>query len=405
MHTITFDSHVPPDSKRGHEERFLVLDGEPLTDASVFFPHRFPGVPERLQRLPDLIATSDYSSSLISKLPVGELLAKFQKVEVWFTPDILEDHPDIEDHIEHVSLHRNLSEYAEYDNVLDPKLFFPVTVDEENWAKPFSIVQFHDALEQIVSKHLTYRQDDVHRSIYNNRIYIDIKDQQASINDLVEAHRLSLRNIILQTYAMLAAAVRRDSLVSFFEFPPAFKTACQQYLVYFIQFLSDMGIEADAELKEESHRVLFAVTPRTGQEGLERIRDALDAYLRLPGAPDMAGLVARYPDTAVAQLYANVLHLQSQVVLAKSALQMKDATVQMKDAAIESLQLSNFQYRQLLLIQDKATGEHPPIKESSTDQESVLGGCIKVKPYESKGFVLDLPWIVRSLKRRFSRNQ
>ena len=86
-----------------------------------------------------------------------------------------------------------------------------------------------------------------------------------------------------------------------------------------------MGIEADAELKEESHRVLFAVTPRTGQEGLERIRDALDAYLRFPGAPDMAGLVARYPDTAVAQLYANVLHLQSQVVLAKSALQMKDA--------------------------------------------------------------------------------
>src|SRR5271157_5133065 len=112
----------------------------------------------------------------------------------------------------------------------------------------------------------------------------------------------------------------------------------------------------------------------------------------------MAGQVARYPDLAVAQLYANVLHLRSQVVLAKSALQMKDAT-------IESLQLSNFQYRQLLLTQDKATGEHPSIKESSTDQESVLGGLISVTPWEGKGFVLDLPRILRSLKRRFSRNQ
>jgi hypothetical protein len=400
MHTITFDSHVPPDSKHGRKQRFLVLDGEPLTDALVSFPHRFPGVPEQL---PFLLVGYGYSSSLISKLPVGEVLAKFQWVEVWFTPDILEDHPDIEDHIERVSLLRSLpkDDSSEDVNVLDPKLIFPVTVDEENWAKPFSIVQFYDALGQVVSKHPTYRskfdQDDVHRRSIR-QFYIDIKDQQASINDLVEAHRLSLQDIILQTYAMLAAAVRRDSLVAFFEFPPAFKTACQQYLVYFIQFLSDMGIEADAELKEESHRVLFAVTPRTGQEGLERIRDALDAYLRLPDAPDMAGLVARYPDTAVAQLYANVLHLQSQVVLAKSALQMKDAT-------IESLQLSNFQYRQLLLIQDKATGEYPSIKESSTDQESVLGGFIKVKPYESKGIVLDLPRILRSLKRRISRNQ
>ena len=394
MHTITFDSRVPPDSEYGYEERFLVLDGEPLTDT---FVHQW--LEGEKERLPDLIAKAGYSSSLISKLPVGELLAKFHEVMVWFTPTI-------EDHIDRVSLHRSLSED---DNVLDPKLIFSVSVDMEHWAKPFSIVQFFDAIEQVVSKHPTYRlkfnqQEDYLLSDFFG-IYIDIKELQASINDLVEAYRLSLRDIILQTYAMLAAAVRRDSLVSFFEFPPAFKTACQQYLVYFIQFLSDMGIEADAELKEESHRVLFAVTPRTGQEGLERIRDALDAYLRFPGAPDMAGLVARYPDTAVAQLYANVLHLQSQVVLAKSALQMKDATVQMKDAAIESLQLSIFQYRQLLLTRDKATGEHPSIKESSADQESVLGGFISVKRYEGKGFVLDLPRLLRSLKRRFSRNQ
>jgi len=98
MHTITFDGHVPPDSKSEYERWFLVLDGEPLTDTWV--DHGFQG---KKERLPDLIASSGYSSSLISKLPVGELLAKFQKVIVWFTPNV-------EDHIDLVSLHRSLSE-------------------------------------------------------------------------------------------------------------------------------------------------------------------------------------------------------------------------------------------------------------------------------------------------------
>ena len=155
--------------------------------------------------------SSDYSTSLICKLPVGELLAKFQNVEVWFTPDILEDHPDIEDHIECVSLHRSLPKgyHSEDLNLVDPKLLFHFTVDFENWAKPFSIVQFNDALVQVVSKHPTYRLGDEHKSI-DNRIYIDIIEQQASINDFVEAHRLSLGDIILQTYAILITAVRRD---------------------------------------------------------------------------------------------------------------------------------------------------------------------------------------------------
>ena len=202
MHTITFDSHVPPDSIHGHEQWFLVLDGEPLTDTFVAH-YTF----QKKERLPDLIAGSSYSSSLISKLPVGELLARFQKVMVWFTPII-------EDHIHHVSLHRSLSED---DNVVDPKLIFDASVDLQHWAKPFSIVQFFDAIEQVVSKNPMYRLkvNQYHYQSNDVGIYIDIKELQASIDDLVEAHRLSLRDIIHETYAILAATVRRDSLVSF----------------------------------------------------------------------------------------------------------------------------------------------------------------------------------------------
>ncbi len=388
MHTITFDNHVPLDSIFGHQETFLVLDGEPLEDTCVLLAYLGEEV-----RLPILCSNSEYSSSLISKVPVVELLAAFREANAWITPII-------EGHIHFVTLRRSLSEDS---SVLDPQLCFSVSVDMQNWAKPFSIVQFYEALEQVVSKCPTYRfKADLDEDLVNDvEIYIDVEDQRQSISDLVEAYRSSLRDIIVQAYALLAAAIRRDSLVSFFEFPTAFRTACQQYLVYFVEFLRDLGIEADAEIKEESHRVLFSVTPRSAEEGLERIKDALAAYLRLPEAPDMAGQVARYPDVAVAQLYANVLHLRSQLILANSALQMKDAT-------IESLQLSHFQYRQLLLTQDNTPqlpSDHLSSKKRSVDQESVLGGFVSVKRYESKGFVLDLPRLLRMLKRRVYGNQ
>ena len=76
-----------------------MLDGEPLMDTRVLNWYQGAKVP-----LPDLTASSGYSSSLISKLPVGELLAKFESVRVWITPNI-------EDHIHRVSLHRSLSKY------------------------------------------------------------------------------------------------------------------------------------------------------------------------------------------------------------------------------------------------------------------------------------------------------
>jgi hypothetical protein len=52
-----------------------------------------------------------------------------------------------------------------------------------------------------------------------------------------------------------------SAVTAVFEFPAPIKSACEQYLLYFAQFLRDLGIEAEAELKEEAGRVLFSVTP------------------------------------------------------------------------------------------------------------------------------------------------
>jgi hypothetical protein len=74
-------------------------------------------------------------------------------------------------------------------------------------------------------------------------------------------------------------------------FPPAIRTACEQYLLYFVQFLEDLGVSATAEIKEDAKRVLFSVTPTDGCAALQQIREALEVYLKLPEMPEFGTAV------------------------------------------------------------------------------------------------------------------
>ena len=65
----------------------------------------------------------------------------------------------------------------------------------------------------------------------------------------------------------------------------------------------------------------------------------------------------------------------------------------MKDAAIESLKLSNYQYKQL--VNDGQSGK------GLSEEETLIKGVLSVTKVEGKGFVINLPEILRRLKRRF----
>lgn len=77
----------------------------------------------------------------------------------------------------------------------------------------------------------------------------------------------------------------KDTLISKFDFPKEIKVYCKQYLEYFAEFLRDLGINTTSSVKEEAGKVLFAVTPTDDVEALEKIREALALYLKLPESP------------------------------------------------------------------------------------------------------------------------
>jgi hypothetical protein len=175
----------------------------------------------------------------------------------------------------------------------------------------------------------------------------------------------------------------RGGLTFTFTFPPQATVACQQYLLYFAEFLRDVGIDANTSVREEAGRVLFSVVPADVQTALDAIREALAVYLSLPVAelaPDTAN------DIEIMKLSANIHHLKGQIELARALLMSQSSTIEAQKLALD------LQHRLL-----------EPDFVKASDREQLFGGIITVKPYESKGFDINLAEVFRRLRKSLRR--
>jgi hypothetical protein len=210
-------------------------------------------------------------------------------------------------------------------------------------------------------------------------------DLSRKIHEILDEFQPRLRKLIADAEAELANP-DKNSVVSFFEFPEAVRPACEQYLLYFGQFLRDLGINAETELKEQASKVLFTITPKDRGQALDSIREALSCYLEMPGAP--AGSMSGDPsEIALIQLNANILHLRSQVMLANAVLQAKNAAISAHQSEIALLR-ENLNLRDFAAVSPKAS-----------DSEEIIEGVLAVKKMEYKGFEVNTPEILRRLKR------
>jgi hypothetical protein len=292
-----------------------------------------------------------------------------------------------------------------------PKITATPTTRLDQWARPYSAAELAVAIERELSSrgldHCKFLEgDDFPTGSPDFALLFSLQEPLGTLATNFASIAPPLEDLLNTATKELLALARRNSIVTFFEFPSSVRTACQQYLVYFVQFLSDLGIEADAELKEDAQRVLFSVTPRDGADALDRIRTALGAYLSLPESDAVHTGIVHNGDIAMLQLDANVMHLKSQLALANAVQQAQGAT-------IESLQLSNFQYRQLLLTQQptpptELKGLIPSSSEMTSgadevqanDDEEFFDGTIAVSKLKLRNVTIDVPRILRGLTRR-----
>jgi len=211
-----------------------------------------------------------------------------------------------------------------------------------------------------------------------------------SIGEQISNFLTEVRSCHEKTVEILLNPSEGDSLNVLLEFPEEVKVYCEQYLVYFVQFLKDLGVEASSDIKHEAGKVLFSVTPIDKDEALDKIRAALEVYLVLP-----AGKLGYTSDGTieVQRLTANVQHLQSQMTLAQVVMQQQHATIQAQQITINRLLSDN-------------VIEIDPKPEARGDKEDSLVGAMDIAIYKkNSGVEINLPEIYRRLKRLFNEGK
>lgn len=201
----------------------------------------------------------------------------------------------------------------------------------EHWKSPWSIAEFADMAKGLAAgppfDRLRWMEDaesgDV--PILLNAVTPPI-EASVKLQDALDQWTPLVRRLKEQTLDRLASQQQDYAVTAHFDFPDEYRVACGQYLLYFAEFLNDLGVAARANLSYRGAEVILTVIPDSPDQALESIRDALAVYLRLPEHPGLSSVAVVAGNPSIQGLAAAVHHLRSQVELANAKIQLKDAT-------------------------------------------------------------------------------
>jgi len=157
--------------------------------------------------------------------------------------------------------------------------------------------------------------------------------------------------------------INGSELVSFeFTIPKELKIPFKQYLQYFPQFMNDQGQSTQIMVEDINSSTWVTIIPSDEKYPPDILKAGLINYIGLIKIPRENFPAARN-DIAFTQLLANINHLQNQIILLTNQLEDKQKQV--------------------------------------SNTESLFTEAIQVKEFDGKYLKIDLPSILRSLKRRF----
>lgn len=265
----------------------------------------------------------------------------------------------------------------------------------DEWKKPYNIKEYMDL---IYSKIIL--NDVLNANWFRNKPFDAFDAFDSLILEFTNIGDAETPLSCIEKFNPIIGSLLRDGIIemdnqysldvysTYFNFPPAYKTSCKQYLMYFAQFLLDLGISVNTEVKDTPEGTFFSVIPQDKNEAIKNIKELLAVYMDAPNNLKDNELVIHQSDIAITQLQANILHLKSQLAFANTQIEMKQAIIQLKDATIQSLNLNNYQLSEKI--------QH----QTQKDEESIIPGFLSVKEVEKYGVKIKLPEILRRLKRK-----
>jgi hypothetical protein len=235
---------------------------------------------------------------------------------------------------------------------------------------------------------------------------------EATLKEVIDKFFEDIDSILLSTIGELGAVFSPGAVTVRFDFPDAVKVPCEQYFHYFVQFLKDAGVGATGDFKHDAGGVLFTVTPTDPSEALDKIRQALAVYLRIPANPGMILAPDYNQPLEVQRFIGEIQHLQSQLTYANLALRTQEMAIRSKEAIIEAknetIGTMHIALRRQPVQEITASVFVDSVREvvgesKKQDCETILGGAVEITKYEGDGFNVNTAQVFRWMKGLFAK--
>ena len=222
-----------------------------------------------------------------------------------------------------------------------------ILFDLSLWANHFTYQEFENEFFTTLNSSM-YQAELAHE----NEITIDL-----DIADLMDKNLLQeidtligfVKDCSKKVHAKLTEESKGNIIKKVFDFPHEYVVPCTQYIIWFGEFLNNLGIDANVSTNQTGSQTQVIISPNDCPELLSEIEKLFYQYLSLPYAELLP------PERNLSQ--SEMLSFQS----LKMQVQHLQTQIQMKDAIISSYQNTNKnlsdQHSELLLINSLKSDE------------------------------------------------
>jgi hypothetical protein len=236
--------------------------------------------------------------------------------------------------------------------------------DVDEWRYPFTVKEFNDAVcARLKSMYVEIDDEEYFR--INIKLKVSNEDANSNLAQLIDRHSSKIKKIVEEEKIKLTNKNIEAVFVKVFNFPSEYKNICSQYLMWFGEFLRNLGIKANVSTQQNIKQTVLIVSPERNGELLTQVEQLFYQYIQLPYMETLSPQQALSPQELHAYQSAvmQVQHLQTQV--------------QMKDAVIASYKATNIE------LMKQAESHH--------SQKILLDSLEEDKKYEFFGGALKIP--------------
>ncbi|WP_394749579.1 hypothetical protein [Spongiimicrobium salis] len=222
------------------------------------------------------------------------------------------------------------------------KISMNFSYNNKNWEIPISTLDFMDSLSHELRLGKTSLIiDRIWKTKSHDHFTLSLNlDLKSKFSHAILLSEKQIRNLFSASFIRSFNIKLNEDIINFpFEIDEQFHPAYKQYLIYFSQFLKDLGIQAKSAIIDTDDKgFILSVTPHDKHESLKNVFEALKIYLKIPDSKDLNSIDTVGADNAVVDVVLIARNFKELLAVAQDRIQEKDHLINQKDHMIMSLQ-------------------------------------------------------------------